>query len=224
MDINARHRPRSCTSSHARSSQNRRNNAWALSSLVSNLALQYLALMFGTSDSHGIALKLFWLCCFFSSHCLRPTEAMASSDDDSKMRNKVEDNLAPTAPEHVVCQLCDEVIWKVASRSASGCSNARRDKRCWAALKWLQRLTQKNPHTKAKVERCSLSDMAKFQVHRPPIAEGRQQQAQSCRRVHHHNGQVQPREKDLWHALVGKESFLAYKSSGTVARLKKRAK
>ena len=46
---------------------------------------------------------------------------MASSGDDDQMRNKVEDILAATAPEHVVCQLCDEVCKTL-------------DKRCWAAL------------------------------------------------------------------------------------------
>ena len=35
---------------------------------------------------------------------------MASSDDDDQIRNEVVDILAATAPEHVVCQLCDEVI------------------------------------------------------------------------------------------------------------------
>ena len=35
---------------------------------------------------------------------------MASSEEDDQMLNKVEDILAATAPEHVVCQICDEVI------------------------------------------------------------------------------------------------------------------
>ena len=35
---------------------------------------------------------------------------MASSDDDDQMLNKVENIQASTAPEHVVCQLCDEVF------------------------------------------------------------------------------------------------------------------
>ena len=38
------------------------------------------------------------------------TEAMASSDENDNMLNKVEDILAATAHEHVVCQRCDEVI------------------------------------------------------------------------------------------------------------------
>ena len=36
------------------------------------------------------------------------------------------------------------------------------DKRCWAALKSLQRRTQKNPDLKANVERCRIGDWDKF--------------------------------------------------------------
>ena len=168
LDVNARHRPRTC--------QDIRNNAWALSSLVSALALQYLLLFFGTTDSHGLALKLFWLCC--APHCVPrrqrwvSTEAMASSDDDDQMRNKVEDILAATAPEHVVYLLCDEVIpegCKSLSPGLFGCKLL--DKGYWAALKSLQRLTLKNSDMKAKAERCRASDMDKF-MHRPLFADG----------------------------------------------------
>ena len=85
---------------------------------------------------------------------------MASSDDDDQMLNKVEDILAATAPEHVVCQLCDEVIpegCKSFSVGLFGCKTL--DKRWWAALKSVQRRTLENPDMKA---RCRLSDMDKF--------------------------------------------------------------
>ena len=83
---------------HASQRTGGHNNAWALSSLVSALALQYLPLIFGTTDSHGIALKLVWLCFFFfASLSLRrrqhwvSTEVMSSSDADDNMLTKVED-------------------------------------------------------------------------------------------------------------------------------------
>ena len=88
---------------------------------------------------------------------------MTSSDDDDQMLNKVEDILAVTAPDHVVCQLCDEVIregCKSLSVGLFGCKTL--DKRCWAALMSLQQLTLENRDMKAKVERCRLSDMDKF--------------------------------------------------------------
>ena len=61
------------TSTHARTCQNRRNNACALSSLGSTFALQYLPTIFGPTGSHGIALKLFWLSCFCFSLCTTET-------------------------------------------------------------------------------------------------------------------------------------------------------
>ena len=106
---------------------------------------------------------------FFASLGLRrrqhwvSTEVMASSDADDNMLTKVEDTLAATAPERVVCRLCDEVIQE-GRRSLSpglfGCKTL--DKSCWAALKSIQRLTQNNPDMKAKVGRCRSSDMDKF--------------------------------------------------------------
>ena len=88
---------------------------------------------------------------------------MASSDDDDQMRNKVEDIMAATALEHVVCQLCDEVLPEgYKSLSVLLFQSKTLDKRCWAALMSLQRLTLKNPDMKAIVERCRSSDMDKF--------------------------------------------------------------
>ena len=67
---------------------------------------------------------------------------MASSDEDENMLNKVEDMLAATAPEHVVCQLCDEVIQEGCRSLSPGLDQCKTlDKWCWAALKSLQRLT-----------------------------------------------------------------------------------
>ena len=86
---------------------------------------------------------------------------MASSDDDNQMRNKVEDILAATAPEHVVCQHCDEVIPEGCKSLSVGLFQCKTlDKRCWAALKSLQRLTHKKPDM--KVDRCRSSVMGKF--------------------------------------------------------------
>ena len=124
----------------------------------------------------------------FASHCLRrrqhwvSTEVMASSDDDDQMLSKVEDILAATATEHVVCQLCDEVIPE-GCKSLShgllfGCKTL--GKRCWAALKSFQRLTQKNPDMKAKVDRCMASHIRCERPHRD-----------SPRAPHRHSGKDQ---------------------------------
>ena len=86
---------------------------------------------------------------------------MARTDDDDQMRNKVEDILAATALWSA--SIPTRSSGKVASRSASVGSDGRRwTKRCWPALKLLQRFTLKNPYMKAKVDRCRASDMVKF--------------------------------------------------------------
>ena len=81
------------------------------------------------------------------------------------MLKMVEDILAATAPEHVVCQLCDEVIQEGCRSLSLGLFQCKTlDKRCEAA--------QKIPDMKANDERYSLSDMDKVQVHRPRLADG----------------------------------------------------
>ena len=83
---------------------------------------------------------------------------------------KVEDILAATALEHVVCQLCDEVIPGCCRSLSSRLFQCKTlDKRCWVELKSLQRLSQKNPDMKAKVERCRASDMDKFKCIGLPV-------------------------------------------------------
>ena len=91
------------------------------------------------------------------------------------MRNKVEHILAATAPEHVVCQLCDEVISEGCKSLSVGLFQCKTlDKRCWPAVMSSQRLTHKNQDMKAKVERCRCSDTDKFKCIRLLFADGGQ--------------------------------------------------
>ena len=92
MDVNARHGPRTWTSTHARSCQNRRNNAWALLSPVSSPII-------GTTDSRGICIEHFLALLFLL--------LLVYDRDNIKFRQK---RWAAAALEHVVCQLCEEVI------------------------------------------------------------------------------------------------------------------
>ena len=83
---------------------------------------------------------------------------MAISDDDVQMRNKVEDILAP---EHVVRQLCDEVIPEGCKSLSVGLFQCKSlHKRCCRCHYNDSRM--RKPDMKVKVERCRSSDLDKF--------------------------------------------------------------
>ena len=121
------------------------------------------------------------------------------------MLNKVEDILQATAPELVVCQLCDEVIqesFKSLNSPLFRCKTL--DKRC---------SRRKNPEMKAKVERGRTRDMDKFKCIGFSLRtddNDKRSLVQRKETVQYitTDGHVQPREEDLWRALVGQGIIL----------------
>ena len=133
MDVYARHRPRTCTSTHARNRQNRRNNAWAHS-------------LFGVHSCPPVPSTHRWNS-RFSWHCVETFVALlllqcVYDGDNVGFRQKRWPTLRTTAR----CSTnpgCDCTrAWehcKSLSDGQFGCMQL--DKRCWAALKSLQRFT-----------------------------------------------------------------------------------
>ena len=126
---------------------------------------------------------------------------MASSDDDDQIRNKVEDILI--APEHVVCQLCDEVI-------PEGCKSAQprvvpmQD----VGQKVLGRVEVATTHAEKSIHESQSAGPATKCIGLSLRTEDNNKRSLVQRRVHHHDGQVQLREEDLWRAHVGQGIIL----------------
>ena len=168
MDVNARHRPRKCASTHVRGPV--RTDA-----TTHGHSHHWCSLL-----PHPVCSTHLWNN-RFSWHCIETFLALlfvlliVYDGDNIGFRQKRWPALMRTTRRSARSKTCwqrlHRSMWsasfamrssrKVASGSASGCSNARR----WtqgAALNSLQRLMQKNPDMEAKVERCISSDMDKF--------------------------------------------------------------
>ena len=170
MDVNARHRPRTCTSTHARTCQNRLNsvhscppassthlwnNRFSWHCIEPFLAVVFLLVIVYDGDNIGLRQER-WPALMTTTRC----SARSKTSWQRLRRSMWSNSFAMRSSQ------------KVASRSALGCSDARRwTKWCWAALKSLQRLTLENPYMTAQVERWS-QRRGQVHVHRPLFADG----------------------------------------------------